>query len=327
MRAEWPDDRRRHRQHRDDDDQARGQHQVHPDAAHGAHDENQQQVAVAFDHLIVRPREAVAVQPPIGVPQADERVVCDERIVAPGLDAEDGEDHQEPERGERLQRLVHGHGLRRCRERRPRPNVAVCSVTPNRSLRQRQVFSRWPVGKDSLSLAFAPDAARNSAMVQRAPSIPCGHREIVRNIDGGDAFPLTSPATMSTEPCVGYAELIRRLDRSVEAGDAEAVTQAVKADLEDILGQGALGLPADLITPRPDCYARRLLHRDPDGRYTAIVMTWGPGQGTAVHDHGGLWCVEGVVDGEIAVTQYRVDRKSTRLNSSHIQKSRMPSSA
>jgi predicted metal-dependent enzyme (double-stranded beta helix superfamily) len=48
------------------------------------------------------------------------------------------------------------------------------------------------------------------------------------------------------------------------------------------------------------------LHRDPAGRYTAIVMTWGPGQGTAVHDHGGLWCVEGVVDGEIAVTQYRV---------------------
>jgi predicted metal-dependent enzyme (double-stranded beta helix superfamily) len=37
---------------------------------------------------------------------------------------------------------------------------------------------------------------------------------------------------------------------------------------------------------------------------SAIVMTWGPGQGTAVHDHGGLWCVEGVVDGEIAVTQY-----------------------
>jgi predicted metal-dependent enzyme (double-stranded beta helix superfamily) len=36
------------------------------------------------------------------------------------------------------------------------------------------------------------------------------------------------------------------------------------------------------------------------------VMTWGPGQGTAVHDHGGLWCVEGVVDGEIAVTQYLV---------------------
>ena len=35
-------------------------------------------------------------------------------------------------------------------------------------------------------------------------------------------------------------------------------------------------------------------------------MTWGPGQGTPVHDHGGLWCVEGVVEGEMAVTQYDV---------------------
>jgi predicted metal-dependent enzyme (double-stranded beta helix superfamily) len=35
-------------------------------------------------------------------------------------------------------------------------------------------------------------------------------------------------------------------------------------------------------------------------------MTWGPGQGTPVHDHGGLWCVEGVVEGQIAVTHYDV---------------------
>ena len=35
-------------------------------------------------------------------------------------------------------------------------------------------------------------------------------------------------------------------------------------------------------------------------------MTWGPGQGTPVHDHGGLWCVEGVVEGQIAVTRYDV---------------------
>lgn len=109
-----------------------------------------------------------------------------------------------------------------------------------------------------------------------------------------------------TTDCLGLEELVARLDRSVEAGDAVAITAAVKADLEQMLGAGALSLPARLITARPDCYARRLLHRDPAGRYTAIVMTWGPGQGTAVHDHGGLWCVEGVVDGEIAVTQYRV---------------------
>ena len=114
---------------------------------------------------------------------------------------------------------------------------------------------------------------------------------------------------MTTESaCPGLADLIARLDRSVQAGTPQQITAAVKADLEDILGRGMLSLPAAMMVPRPDHYARRLLHRDPQGRYSAIVMTWGPGQGTAVHDHGGLWCVEGVVDGEIAVTQYHVQQ-------------------
>jgi 3-mercaptopropionate dioxygenase len=101
-------------------------------------------------------------------------------------------------------------------------------------------------------------------------------------------------------------ELVARLDRSVEAGSIDAVTRCVKADLEDLLGRGAVVLSDAFRQPAPDSYARRLLHRDPLGRYTAIVMTWGPGQGTPVHDHGGLWCVEGVIEGEIAVTQYDV---------------------
>jgi len=109
--------------------------------------------------------------------------------------------------------------------------------------------------------------------------------------------------------CPGLTELIARLDRSVEAGSSKAITAAVKADLEYLLEGRKLSLPAAFIVPQADHYARRLLHRDPQGRYSAIVMTWGPGQGTAVHDHGGLWCVEGVVDGDIAVTQYRVERE------------------
>ncbi len=104
----------------------------------------------------------------------------------------------------------------------------------------------------------------------------------------------------------GHDELIARLDRSVEAGSPEAITSRVKADLEGLLGDGAVQLPDSYRQPRADTYARRLLHRDPAGRYTVIVMTWGPGQGTPVHDHGGLWCVEGVVEGRIAVTSYDV---------------------
>lgn len=110
---------------------------------------------------------------------------------------------------------------------------------------------------------------------------------------------------MQTEACC--RALVERLDQAVTAGSVDAISREVKRALEDLLTGGALELPEAFRQPRADTYARRLLHRDPAGRYTAIVMTWGPGQGTPVHDHGGLWCVEGVVDGLIAVTRYDVD--------------------
>jgi len=104
----------------------------------------------------------------------------------------------------------------------------------------------------------------------------------------------------------GLTELIDRLTAAVDEPTPDAITRRVKADLEDLLGRGALALPARFKSPRHDCYARRLLYQDPGNRFTAVVMTWGPGQGTPVHDHGGLWCVEGVVEGQMAVTQYDV---------------------
>jgi predicted metal-dependent enzyme (double-stranded beta helix superfamily) len=113
--------------------------------------------------------------------------------------------------------------------------------------------------------------------------------------------------------CEGLTELTARLDIAVEAGSSEAITARVKRDLEDMLGRSALVLPQRFHVTRSDTYARRLLHRDPENRYTAVVMTWGPGQGTPVHDHGGLWCVEGVVEGEMAVTQYHVISEGDRF--------------
>jgi predicted metal-dependent enzyme (double-stranded beta helix superfamily) len=104
----------------------------------------------------------------------------------------------------------------------------------------------------------------------------------------------------------GLAELVARLDAAVTEPNPDAITARVKRDLEDLLGRSVLVLPDRFREPRPDCYARRLLYEDPQGRYTAVVMTWGPGQGTPVHDHGGLWCVEGVVEGRMSVTQYDV---------------------
>jgi predicted metal-dependent enzyme (double-stranded beta helix superfamily) len=102
------------------------------------------------------------------------------------------------------------------------------------------------------------------------------------------------------------AELVRQLDRAVDLGDVHRTTAAIKRALSDLIRAGEIELPQRFFEPLPDTYARRLLHRDDERGYNAIVMTWGPGQGTALHDHGGIWCVEGVVSGEMEVLQYEL---------------------
>lgn len=104
--------------------------------------------------------------------------------------------------------------------------------------------------------------------------------------------------------CPGLAELIERLDAAVRLQEPEAVTARVKRDLCELLSGESLALPSSYWKTREDGYARRLLHQNPELDYTAVVMTWAPGQCTPLHDHGGLWCVEGVVAGEMEVTQF-----------------------
>jgi predicted metal-dependent enzyme (double-stranded beta helix superfamily) len=67
--------------------------------------------------------------------------------------------------------------------------------------------------------------------------------------------------------------------------------------------------------PIQDHYARRELYRSPGLGYSVVAMTWGPGQGTPVHDHSGLWCVEGVWDGELEIVQYELlEREGERFH-------------
>jgi predicted metal-dependent enzyme (double-stranded beta helix superfamily) len=102
----------------------------------------------------------------------------------------------------------------------------------------------------------------------------------------------------------GLQELVARLDEAVQLTGAEAITSRVKQDLCELLSRSALQLPEAFRRTRAEGYARRLLHENPQLGYTAVVMTWAPGQCTPLHDHGGLWCVEGVVDGTMQVTQF-----------------------
>jgi predicted metal-dependent enzyme (double-stranded beta helix superfamily) len=102
----------------------------------------------------------------------------------------------------------------------------------------------------------------------------------------------------------GLTELIKRLDDAVQLGDAAAITHRVKRELEDAIHGRSIQLPDRFHHVRPDGYARRLLHKNEELGYTAVVMTWGAGQRTPLHDHAGIWCVEGVVEGRMDVTQY-----------------------
>jgi predicted metal-dependent enzyme (double-stranded beta helix superfamily) len=99
-------------------------------------------------------------------------------------------------------------------------------------------------------------------------------------------------------------ELIRRLDQAVSAPDDAARCRNVKDVLIDVVNSGEQFVPEPFLRPTPDRYARRLLHRDPSGRYTVLVMVWDRGQATPLHDHAGTWCVECVYRGTIRVTSY-----------------------
>lgn len=103
--------------------------------------------------------------------------------------------------------------------------------------------------------------------------------------------------------------LIDRLRAAVRLGDVDAIANQIKEDLESFIPAQGLILPERFRRPKADSYARRLLYRDDELGFTALVMTWGPGQGTALHDHAGIWCVEGVLEGEMEVTRYEMDEE------------------
>ena len=108
----------------------------------------------------------------------------------------------------------------------------------------------------------------------------------------------------TTVPAAQVSELLRRLDHAVATHDVDLLCRNVKRALTDVVSSHREFLDAPFLRTAPDRYARRLLHRDPAGRYTVVVMVWDRGQGTPLHDHSGMWCVECVYRGRIRVTSF-----------------------
>lgn len=102
----------------------------------------------------------------------------------------------------------------------------------------------------------------------------------------------------------GRDRLIAAVDEAVALGGCNAVVQRLRQNLCELMRAGEVQLPACVYRTVPGHYARREVHRSAEHGYAIVAMTWGPGQGTPIHDHAGMWCVEGVWSGQLEITQY-----------------------
>src|SRR5260370_3871348 len=112
------------------------------------------------------------------------------------------------------------------------------------------------------------------------------------------------PLVILGEMSNGLNALLARIDAAVQLRDADAITQRIKQELQEAIRARSVTLPERFHRVRPEGYARRLLHRNDDLGYTAVVMTWGPGQRTPLHDHADICCDEGVVSVQVHVTPF-----------------------
>jgi len=114
--------------------------------------------------------------------------------------------------------------------------------------------------------------------------------------DQGNHFP----------PFHGRDRLIAAVDHAVQHDDPQQIAKTLRGALREAIADSRIQLPSCCHRPISDHYARRELYRSADYGYSIVAMSWAPGQGTPLHDHSGLWCVEGVWLGQLEVTQYRL---------------------
>jgi predicted metal-dependent enzyme (double-stranded beta helix superfamily) len=115
----------------------------------------------------------------------------------------------------------------------------------------------------------------------------------------------------------GSRTLVEALDAAMASGSTSEITNALRNSLCRLIRSGEVRLPPCVYEAHADRYARRELYRSERHGYSVTAMTWGPGQGTPIHDHHGMWCVEGVWDGALEITQYELleqDAQRYRFN-------------
>lgn len=110
---------------------------------------------------------------------------------------------------------------------------------------------------------------------------------------------------MLLHPFAGSERFIQAVDGAVRAASRNPA-EALRGVLCGLIGDASIQLPACVYNGCADHYGRREIYRSQALGYSVVAMTWEPGQGTALHDHSGMWCVEGVWRGTLEITQYEL---------------------
>lgn len=102
----------------------------------------------------------------------------------------------------------------------------------------------------------------------------------------------------------GKELFLQRMDAAINGDCPFEITTCLRKALVTCIADEAIRLPDEVFETLGDHYARRQIFHCPRKGFSVIAMTWGPGQGTLIHDHSGMWCVEGVWSGCIEVVSF-----------------------
>lgn len=97
-------------------------------------------------------------------------------------------------------------------------------------------------------------------------------------------------------------ERLARLPENPTPDDVDALLDRL-VSLPWVPGCPDAGALAQSATSRR--YRRHLIAGGPEQGYTALLIAWPPGYRTPLHDHDGLWGIELVLEGALAIEEFR----------------------
>ena len=119
------------------------------------------------------------------------------------------------------------------------------------------------------------------------------------------------PAKLASRPA--FASGIARLASEIaEALDGPTATFGgrIKSALAVAVTDPDL-LTCEQRQPKSVCYARHVLHSDPDGRFTILAIVWDSGQFSPAHAHH-TWCGYAVFENALEETVFRYDTAAAK---------------